>query len=481
MTRGGSTFTIYRFGRRRRSAMTASRNCSRVPDGCLRKLCSAQGRTLPPEQVLRSERAGLGVTIDARAHASLGFMSQKKKSKDRRRKRERLAKEKRHVRSGPAVQENRQFNRLESRHDHLYLSDYGTRPLGSTSHRGWIKCRLLHGTGYSLIVADQLYVDSRGLRWIQPLAFGPNVLCEHDAARIVCDLSIDVSCGQRLRVQFFNSDHVRDLPDGSQLFECTILGPHCLAAYCTGRAEWGTNGHPYIQLFHHTTPAARSAILDSGHFLAGSCNIQGAQKRLVNVSYAYFTPLDSITVDNDLKKIGMAAGGVIELRRDGFTVPKNLFPGWQDAYKNEVLQLPVYVCDAAKRQAVIDVWVDAAILAPQHLYRHDEGGSVYYEVPHHFIHRVGTKPDQRVYFDENRRIHPQGGTRSFDYIVVGDCRELAGLAAPYDEEDTTHVMKLERVLSGTTLLDFWIANGNRDLYTGKVVEVQEFSRPASDG
>ena len=404
-------------------------------------------------------------------------MSQKKKSKERRRKREKLAKARRHIRSGGAVRENVQFNRLESRNDHLYMTEYGTRPLESTSHTGWIKCRLLHGYGYSLIVADQLYVDSGGLRWIQPLAFGPNLLCKLDATQIVCDLNIDVSCGQRLRVRFFNSDHVRDLPDGSQLFKCTILGPRCLAEYCTGRAEWSTDGHPYLQLYHHTTPAARSAILDSGHFRAGSYNIQGASKRLVNVSYAYFTPLDSITVDNDLKKIGMAADGIIELRRDGFTVPKILFPGWQDAHKEDVLQLQVYACDAAKRQAVIDVWIDAAILAPQHLYRHDEEGPVYYEVPHHFVHRVGTVPNLHVHFDAARRIHRQDGLMSFDYVVVGDCRTLAGLAAPYDEEDTTHVMKLERVPSGTTMLDFWFANGNRDLFTRKSVEMQTFSSP----
>lgn len=394
----------------------------------------------------------------------------------RRRKKEKLAKIRALRRkSVSARRENRQFNRIECGQHREYVSEYGTRPLEYTSHSGWIKCRLLHGDCYSLIVADQVYIESGGLRWIQPLAFGPNRLCEIDSGKIVCDLDVDVSCGQRLRVQFFNDDLVLDLPDGSQLFKCKILGPRCLAEYCTGRAEWGRNGHPYLQLYHHTTTEAKSAILASGYFRAGPYNIQGASKQLVNVSYAYFTPLDSITVDDDLKQIGMATGGVIDLRRDGFNVPHDPSPGWQDKYPDDILQLKVYSCDPAKREAVVDVWINAAVLAPQHLYRHTDGAVVYFEFPHRFIHRVGTKPGQQVDFDENQRIHLQEGLRSFEYIVVGDCGELAGLAAPYDEEHTKHVMKLERMSSGTTMLDFWFANGNRNLFTGKTVAMQEFA------
>jgi hypothetical protein len=31
------------------------------------------------------------------------------------------------------------------------------------------------------------------------------------------------------------------------------------------------------------------------------------------------------------------------------------------------------------------------------------------------------------------------GLKAFNYIVVGDCTTLQGLAAPYDEEDTTQI------------------------------------------
>ncbi|MHC5024802.1 MAG: hypothetical protein ACYTGG_13010 [Planctomycetota bacterium] len=196
-----------------------------------------------------------------------------------------------------------------------------------------------------------------------------------------------------------------------------------------------------------------------------------------NVAYAYFTPLDAIRYDSDLKKIAMSAGGTIELCRDGVQLPPVLHPGDLDRYKHDILRLDVYRCDPAKREACIDVWVDASIVAPQHVYRHDAGGPVYYELPHHFIHRVGAEPGRNVIFDDERRIHRQDGLRSFDYIVVGDCRTLDGLKAPYDEEDTTHVMKIERVPTGETMLDFWVKRSNSDLFSGKQITMQEFDSP----
>ena len=64
---------------------------------------------------------------------------------------------------------------------------------------------------------------------------------------------------------------------------------------------------------------------------------------------------------------------------------------------------------------------------------------------------------------------------SFDYIVVGDCSTLDGLAAPYDEENTPHVLKIERVNDGRSFVAFWFSNGNTDLFSGKTPEMQEFT------
>ena len=61
-----------------------------------------------------------------------------------------------------------------------------------------------------------------------------------------------------------------------------------------------------------------------------------------------------------------------------------------------------------------------------------------------------------------------------EYVVIGDATSVYGLAAPYDEEDTTFILKLERPESGSNILDFWFKHSNRDLYSGKVIELQSF-------
>ena len=66
--------------------------------------------------------------------------------------------------------------------------------------------------------------------------------------------------------------------------------------------------------------------------------------------------------------------------------------------------------------------------------------------------------------------------KRFDYIVVGDATTVEGLAAPYDEEDTRFLLKIERPSPGTNIFEFWFEHGNLDLYSGKTVETQELER-----
>lgn len=370
--------------------------------------------------------------------------------------------------------ENRRFNRLETANDNHYYGNYGWAAREQNHIDGWIKCRLLHGPKHSLIVPDQLLLEHAGLKWIQPLAFTASMLGKIDEEQIVCELNMDISCGHSVRVRFFNHDFVRDFPDGSQLFKCEIIGAANLHEYSTGDAEWDAEKNLYLRLFHHTTSNFCKKIKSSGHFRTSPYNIQGTTKQLQNVSYTYLTPLDKIATDGDLKCIAMAREGVIQLCRDGFAVPKFLVPGWGEIYKNDILQLPVYPCDPSKRDASVEMWVDSAILAPQHIYRHDDGTAVYYELPHAFIHRIGAEPKGNVLFDWRSRIHQQAGLKTFDYVVVGDCTTIAGLRAPYDEEDTTHIMKIERIPAPLTMLDFWFSHPNQDHYSGKDVELQSF-------
>lgn len=371
---------------------------------------------------------------------------------------------------------NRRFNREEMTIDNLYYDNYGWAPRQNHSCSGWIKCRMLHGLGYSLIIPDQIFIDHGGLKWIQPLAFSLISLFELDNKLIILTIFIDISCGNNIQVRLSSGGYIKSLLDGSQLFHCEIIGPKNLYEYATGEAEWGADNIPYIRLFHHTTTDSYNKITASSHFRTGPYNIQGTTKRLTNVAYAYFTPLDKINTHGDLRKIAMAPEGVIQLRRDNFTPPFILPQGWQELYKGDILQLDVYPCDQSKRQAFLEVWIDSTVLAPQHIYQHDEGGPVYYEIPHAFIQRIGMEPGNNVLFDSKKRIHRQKNLKAFKYVVVGDCRTIAGLKAPYDEEDTTNIMKIEEMPQGQNLLNFWFDNRNSDLYSEKAVELQTFGK-----
>ncbi|MBB5327487.1 hypothetical protein [Tunturiibacter gelidoferens] len=65
-------------------------------------------------------------------------------------------------------------------------------------------------------------------------------------------------------------------------------------------------------------------------------------------------------------------------------------------------------------------------------------------------------------------------TKQLDYIVVGDATTVDGLAAPYDEEETPYILKIERPDTGNNILDFWVKHANKDLYSVKNSEIGAF-------
>ena len=123
--------------------------------------------------------------------------------------------------------------------------------------------------------------------------------------------------------------------------------------------------------------------------------------------------------------------------------------------------------------------VDADHLATQHVLRHSpEGQPVYYEICCPFIYRVGLKPDRVLSFDIDsmRTTSDSGHLKHFDYIVIGDATTVHGLAAPYDEEHTDELFKIERTSSGKSMLALWMENSNRDHFSNKVVDLQQFTQ-----
>jgi hypothetical protein len=353
---------------------------------------------------------------------------------------------------------------------------FGTAAGNQTNvpHSGWLKCKLVHGRGYSVIVPDQIYLGPAASSWIQPFTFMPCQLFMDDSG-IACVLRADIAAGATVRVDFAKKDFVRRLPDGSELYRCVVHGPTDLASYATGVAFLAADQAPYLRLFHHTTVPARDAILASRTVRGSAWNIQG-NKKLTNVAYAYFTPLDRIVFDDDLRCIAMAADGRIHLKIDGFDQPAVVLPGWEEALKDSVLTLDVYRSSTLDRNQPIAFDVEASAIAPAHVLRHEPPGEpVFYEITHPFIARVGVVPYGAVPFSKDMRIDGASATKRFDYMIVGDARAVDGLAAPYDEENTEHLLKIERTSGDQTMLDFWFATANTDQYSGKTVELQQFA------
>lgn len=369
---------------------------------------------------------------------------------------------------------DKRYNRVVTPLSCVPLTNYGSEGVGEFTHQGYIKCKLAHGLGYSVILPDLLLLGHAGTKWIQPLTFGPNLLAKI-GDEIHCSISVDISCGHRLLVKFRNVDLVSRLTDGAELYRCTLLGPHDLDEYATGDSTISTGNAPYLKLYHHTSSDAKQKIEDSEEFWGSKWNIQGTNKKLINVAYVYFTSLHKVESVDDLTMIAMASNGRLTFAVDNFDPPAALLPGWETTYKSKILVLPVYRASTADRTATLEFEIESSLLAPQHLLRHSpEGDQVWYEIATPFVQRVGIDPGSTLKYTGSRIDFTSVEVKHFDYVVIGDATTVAGLAAPYDEEDTTFLLKVERPLAGSNILDFWFQNSNQDLFTGKIVETQAF-------
>jgi hypothetical protein len=368
------------------------------------------------------------------------------------------------LQGGHTVQLNQQFNRKEANGDHQYIEFFGGLGVGDHEYTGYIKCKLVHGwfthkgIAPSLIVPDIIFLDNDPLMWIQPLGFHPNLLLFMDDD-IYCTIHVYTSCEHMLRIQFLAGGFVRSLPDGSELYRCKILGPKNLISYATGQAIFDTDNTPYIHLYHHTK-AESAELIESGKWLKDSAwNIAGT-KRLSNVGYVYLTPLDRISTEGDLRQIAMASSGRLPVVTDD---------------NRHIEYLDVYRKSSTDLTDTLRFLVDSSAIAPHHLYMHTDS-STWYQVCSPFIHRIGATPGQGIRFQE-KRIDRTGQVKQFDYVVVGDCTTVEGLHAPYEEEDTKYMLKIERPIKGH-ILEFWRNNANKDHFHGKRLEMQRFESTA---
>jgi len=352
------------------------------------------------------------------------------------------------------------FNRIRRGKAKYYLKEYGAdRHLGDHIYQGFIKCKLVHANGYSVVIPDQVYVDmGGGLHWIQPLYFSGCMISQLEEYG-TCSLSIDISHGVLLNVEFSNEGLVSKLNDGSLLYQCEIKAPQYLYRYTTGRSKID-EGVPLLKLHHHTTRDAKRSITSSGEFWSSGWNIQGTKKN-TNISYLYMTSLPAISCDQDLCEIAMSSMGKLAFRVDqNFSVAPDLV-------------IDVYRESTTNRTESLSYWVDSTLLATQPVYRHMPPDAVgYHEIVCPFIHRVGVENGTVIKIIGSHLAPDE--SKNFDYAVVGDATTVPGLAAPYDEENTEEVFKVELLEEDEDIISFWMANGNTNQYDGKHIEVANF-------
>ncbi|MEI5671845.1 MULTISPECIES: hypothetical protein [unclassified Nocardioides] len=333
-----------------------------------------------------------------------------------------------------------------------------------TAYDGYVKVRLVHRRGRTIVLPDHVMVSSNAPYWLQPQWVYPSMLMLDDPGYTGVHLAVANPWNRDIiiRVDITGDGFVTDFADHSQMYRCTIHGPANLALYKAGRYRLREDGGVELRLYHHTAKPFKPLILKSGYIRGSAWNFQGTRE-LENCAYAYFTSLDRIATDADLQRIAMSGTGRLPLRLD--QSPDGLPPD---------LVLDVYKERLSQRTARVGLWVPAEHIAASHIYEHHTR-VVEYEMAHPWIYRVGLEPGQNYEFQGDKALRDQSGLRRFDYVVLGDCTTLAGLAAPYDEDVTGETFEIQ-ALRGHTIFQFWREHGNQELWTG-TTEKQTF-RPA---
>lgn len=369
----------------------------------------------------------------------------------------------------------KQYDGAAKQHVGSSTFNLGAFGIGGKEHKGLIKCRLVHGVGVSIITPDFLFVGSNAERWIQPRSFGPPWLEKFGDDKIRCRFSIDIAGGHRLLVTFWQQDLLQQFSDGSELYSCVFKGPEELEEAVTGKSVYAAGSPPLVKLFHHTTPSKKESILTSAEFWLSPWNIQGTEKKLKNIGYVYFTPVEKIATPDDLKLIAMASNGVLTFIVDDFNPPILVPLDWKVRFADKLLELKVYRESTTGRTDSLAFNIDVTALAPQHLLRHaPKNDQVWYEVCAPFVQRVGLQPGSTLRFTGPNILSDPLPLKRFEYLVVGDARTVSGLAAPYNEEETKDILKIEVNVDERGILSYWFLHGNTDLFTDKNIDFQEF-------
>ncbi|OIJ20082.1 hypothetical protein BKP45_10440 [Anaerobacillus alkalidiazotrophicus] len=325
------------------------------------------------------------------------------------------------------MDKNKMFNRYGYGTDHVYYEEFGGSNDRSHCFVGYVKCKLVNTQRGPLLIPDLIFLDQKNkyFKWIQPLTFFPSEL-SLSKQNIQCSITLDISCKKTIEIKFTNKDFIKFFKDHSEFYQCEIYGPENLLDYVTGIGYFVNKLDPYLRLYHHTSAEAKKSILKHGYFDDSKGNFAGT-KELEKIGYLYLTCLDTIINEADLNQIAMSKKKFILLQSD-------------DKINKRKLHVLYRQTKQLEETIVIQVSVEA--ISPHHIHRHLDDG-VFYSICTPFIFRVGVRPGTGIGFREKRLINKN--IRTADYIVVGDGTSAEGLVAPYDEENTDYIYKIEKI------------------------------------
>jgi hypothetical protein len=292
----------------------------------------------------------------------------------------------------------------------------------ATKHEGFIKLRLGHSDRGSVLVPDQIFLNTGSWQFFQPSFFGPNIIgfnVENDLH--LADFNVDVGPPRvklptRLLVHIRSDERIKSYPDGSELYSCQVKGPKRLASLATGKCRRMNDGDFALKLFHHTNATAHRSICRSQELWTSPWNLQGIRK-LSNVAYVYLTSLRTIKTPDDLQRIAMVSSGKI------------LFQTTSNRLIEEKLEMTVRRENTTGCAKTVAVEVPAALLAPPHLFFHPFHEGAYYETVGPEIFRIGLVPGAKLPIPLGLASPSSQDLKRFQYIVLGDTSCVEGLAA----------------------------------------------------
>ena len=327
---------------------------------------------------------------------------------------------------------------------------------------GYLKCRLVHMRDRSFILPDVIMASGLQRQFFSPQFFYPNRIAffGDDGSADVCRFVVEAIGRVDLEVAFFKRGLVKQCSDGSFIYKCAFKTVDDVA-FPTGQGSWRRRGNTFeLALYHHTDDAGYEGIRGSGELWSSPWNIQGA-KRLNNIGYGYFTSLERIRHELHLKEIAMSEAGVAHF------LPTNAPMNAQFAHA-----IPVPQQNAGDRNRRLRFWVDTETISPSHIWLHRPMDQpAYYEIVLPKVFRVGVHPGETLPFKGTSLAVPEASTKSLPYVIVGDADNDAGLIAPYNEEETLQLAKVDYTPEGIEIIERWHQQQNTLMFDDIEVEL----------